>query len=76
VTPLFRGCHIFWYNTPKGVKCTKRSQSTYIKWPWNIPNGNKIYQMAIKYIYQMAIKYIKCPLSVRNGHIIYQHLPF
>jgi predicted secreted protein len=28
---------------------TKRPYITYTKWPLNIPNGRKIYQMAVKY---------------------------
>jgi hypothetical protein len=34
----------------------------YTEWPQNIPNGPKLYQMAVHKIHQMAIK-------------IYQHLP-
>jgi hypothetical protein len=52
----------------------------YAKWPQNIPDGHKIYQMATKYtkwpqnmpngikIYQMATKYTKWPCNRPNGH--------
>jgi hypothetical protein len=33
-----------------------------------LPNGHKIYQM--------AVKYTKWPLNIPNGHKIYQHFPF
>jgi hypothetical protein len=36
----------------------------YTKWPQNIPNGHKIYQM--------ATKYTKWPQNIENGHKIDQ----
>jgi hypothetical protein len=36
----------------------------YTKWPQNIPNGHRIYQM--------ATKYTKWPQNIPNGHKIYQ----
>jgi hypothetical protein len=36
----------------------------YTRWPQNIPNGHKIYQM--------ATKYTKWPQNIPNGHKIYQ----
>jgi hypothetical protein len=51
---LSRGCQIFLGTTYQKGK--------------NVPNGHKIYQM--------AIKYLKWTLNVRNGHKIYQHCPF
>jgi hypothetical protein len=48
----------------------------YTKWPQNLPNGHKIYQMATKFTkwpqnlpnghktYQMAIKHIKWPQNM------------
>jgi hypothetical protein len=38
----------------------------------NIPNNNQIYQMTIKYIYQMATKYAKWPQNIPNDHKIHQ----
>jgi hypothetical protein len=59
----------------------------YTKWPQNIPNGHKIFQMATKYtkwpqnipnghkIYQMATKYTKWPQNIPNGSKIYEYPP-
>jgi hypothetical protein len=48
--------HFSWYNIPK--------RGENIKWPQNISNGHKIYQM--------ATKYIKWPQNIPNGHKIFQ----
>jgi hypothetical protein len=40
----------------------------YTKWPQNIPNGHKIYQM--------ATKYTKCPNDRPKGHKMHTHVPF
>jgi hypothetical protein len=39
----------------------------YTKWPQNIPNSHKIYQM--------ATTFTKWPYFIPNGHKIYQHFP-
>jgi hypothetical protein len=41
----------------------------------NIPNNHKIGIPNGHKIYQMAVKDTKWPLNIPNGHKIYQHLP-
>jgi hypothetical protein len=49
-----------WYNRKNGKNIPKL--------PQNVPNGDKIYQM--------AVKYSEWPQNIPNGHKIFQHFPF
>jgi uncharacterized protein YpbB len=76
-----QGCQILLVQTLQNGKI-------YTKWPQNIPNDHKIYQMYKNYtkrpqnipnvqkLYQTTIMYTKWLLNIPNGHKIYLHFPF
>jgi hypothetical protein len=55
--PVYKGCQIF-----RGT--IYQNGGKYTKWPQNIPNCHKIYQIALKYVYQIAIKNTKWPQNI------------
>jgi hypothetical protein len=42
----------------------------------NIPNDQKMYQMDMKYVFQMTPKYTNWPQNISSGHKIKQYFQF